>query len=133
MPEAGPCILIRVCEGDFIAERILLKETERMANPHVIVRLRQHSRTVKIRAEHDEEIRACPGVLGRRLILRPAKRCASEHKNRDCRGSDDHRMTSHRGSLDFARVPTLVVYECAWQAIVTSIRFFRPNFSRPFA
>src|SRR5271169_4288784 len=99
MPEAWPGILVRIRKRDFIADRVLLQEPERVAYAHVVVRLGNQSGPVKIRAEHDEHIGAGSGVFLRRLILSPAERGASQYKNSsNC--SDDHPMASHRGSLE---------------------------------
>src|ERR1700719_2109099 len=105
MPEASPGILVRIRNGNLVADRVLLQELEGVAHTDVVVRFCQYSWPVKIWPQHDEQIGAGTGIVWRRLNLRPAERSANQYKRSYHNCSDDLRMTSHGGSSASGEVP----------------------------
>src|ERR1035438_4518268 len=81
----GAAVFVRIAKSQLVTDRVFLQESERMAQPDVVVCPGLQAWAIKVRAEHDEKIVGRPAfgfgrrkTTWRRLLAR--RQAPSEHQ-----------------------------------------------------
>src|ERR1035438_10090901 len=79
----GASVFVGIAKSQLVADRVVFQESERMAQPDIVVCPGLQARAIQVRAEHDEEVVGCsPFGFGWRRISwrRRLARCRAANK-----------------------------------------------------
>ena len=63
----GPRVLVGIAEREFVADRVILQESEGVADSDVVVCARNETWAIEVRSDHDKEVRDRTGAFGHRV------------------------------------------------------------------